>query len=210
MANPDAFDEQRVGDAMPEPNPASRVVGDGGADPGDATPEPNPASRVVGDGGAEPVVPNVPNVTLPMLIEWCRIGNCYRRDELVYIQLRDNDVVHGFTLNERNDLHYFWEHPNGVTTYLPFPLPIRMVISPEIGYEYGSCKLIIGNDSALGLDKIHCRVHVLRPLARRGGTTIGTGGSTGGSRRGVNSVIGTSDGGGGGATDDGGGTSVGT
>ena len=148
MANPDAFDEQRVGDATPEPNPASRVVGEGGADPGDAMPEPNPASRVVGDGGAEPVVPNV---SLTMFAEWCRISNCFRRGELVYIQIRDS-VVHGFTLNERNDLNYFWERPNGVTAYMPFPLPFRLVISPERGDEHGSCKLINGDDSTLGLD----------------------------------------------------------
>ena len=140
------------GDAMPNPDPGSSAAGESGADPGVAMPNPDPGSSAAGESGAEPVVPNVPNVTLPMLIEWCRIGNCYRRDELVYIQLRDNDVVHGFTLNERNDLHYFWEHPNGLTTCLQLPIPIRMVIKPEIGYEYGSCKLIIGNDSTLGLD----------------------------------------------------------
>ncbi|MFM7980551.1 MAG: hypothetical protein ACKPKO_14660, partial [Candidatus Fonsibacter sp.] len=48
------------GDALPEPDPALRVVGDGGVAPkgkeppveeGDAMPEPDPASCVVGDGG---------------------------------------------------------------------------------------------------------------------------------------------------------------
>ena len=42
------------GDAMPEPEPASCVAGEGGADPGDAMPELEPASCVAGEGGAEP------------------------------------------------------------------------------------------------------------------------------------------------------------
>ncbi len=93
----------------------------------------------------------MPHVSLTMFAEWCRISKCFRRGELVYIQLRDS-VMHGFTLNELNDLNYFWECPNGVTAYIPLPFPMRLVICPERGDEHGSCKLISDDDFALGLD----------------------------------------------------------
>ena len=60
--------------------------------------------------------------------------------------------MHGFTLNERDDLNYFWECPNGVIAYIPLTFPMRLVICPERGDEHGSCKMISDNDFALGLD----------------------------------------------------------
>ena len=75
-----------------------------------------------------------------MFTEWCCISKCFRRGELVYIQLRDS-VMHGFTLNERDDLNYFRERPGGVIAYAPCPCPARLAICPGRGDENGSCKL---------------------------------------------------------------------